>query len=150
MSSRFGYGKTNRRQRLRAAFCNPSGYRPIWPPLAAGRTHGSFTLSSTLAFGVAPGVHGHSVMVRPTGLVEIAGRSREHVIRLAAEFFAIVAKDRMSFTASVMIARPAERATATPTSSWSLLGSCRLSGAPSTCSAQPSPASAPVFCERAS
>jgi hypothetical protein len=50
--------------------------------------------------------------VTPAGLVQIAGRSREHVIRLAAEFFATVALDRLPFAVAAVIGdrtRPAER-----------------------------------------
>jgi hypothetical protein len=52
-----------------------------------------------------------AVAVTPAGLVQIAGRSREHVIRLTAEFFATVARDRMPFAVAAMIgdrARPGE------------------------------------------
>ena len=47
----------------------------------------------------------------PAGFVQITGRSREHVIRLAAEFFATVARDRMPFAVAAVIgerARPRE------------------------------------------
>jgi hypothetical protein len=44
-----------------------------------------------LAFAVAPGPHGRGVTVHPGAGVEVVGRSREHVIRLAAFFFATVA-----------------------------------------------------------
>jgi hypothetical protein len=60
---------------------------------------------------IAPGRHGVAIVVTPAGLVQIAGRSREHVIRLAAEFFATVARDRMPFAVAAVIgerARPAE------------------------------------------
>jgi hypothetical protein len=55
-------------------------------------------LPAAPAFAVASGPHGHGVIVHPGAGVEVLGRSREHVIRLAAFFFATVARDRLPFS----------------------------------------------------
>jgi len=77
--------------------------------LPAGDVVATFLLPGKLSL-IAPGRHG-AVFVTPAGLVQIAGRSREHVVQLAAEFFATVARDRMPFAVAAVIgdrARPAE------------------------------------------
>jgi hypothetical protein len=115
-----GYRKTARRQRLRGPFLRPDITRDAhrrpralsWPPVPAGDVATTFMLPPMLAFAVAPGRHGVGVTVNPAGLVEIAGRSREHVIQLAADFFAVVARERLPFTVAAIIGdrgRPEER-----------------------------------------
>jgi hypothetical protein len=89
----------------------PQGRRIIvWPIPPTGDITATFLLPGELSL-IAPGQHGVAVAVTPAGLVQIAGRSREHVIRLAAEFFATVARDRMPFAVAAVIgdrARPGE------------------------------------------
>jgi hypothetical protein len=106
------YRKTGRRQRRHPAWSpRPQGRRTIvWPVPPTGDITATFLLPGELSL-IAPGQHGVAVAVTPAGLVQIAGRSREHVIRLAAEFFATVARDRMPFAVAAVIgdrARPAE------------------------------------------
>ena len=116
--SRRNYRKTSRRQRRRAVWSARSMSRDMaghrgtiaWPVAPIGDVTATFLLPGELSL-IAPGRHGVAVTVTPAGLVQIAGRSREHVIRLAAEFFTVVACDRMPFTVSAVIgdrARPAE------------------------------------------
>jgi hypothetical protein len=104
------YRKTNRRQRRRPVWSPRLRERRtiVWP--ATGDVTATFLLPGELSL-IAPGLHGVAIAVTPAGLVQIAGRSREHVIRLAAEFFATVARDRMPFAVAAVIgdrARPAE------------------------------------------
>jgi hypothetical protein len=105
------YRKTNRWQRHAMWSPRPQGRRTIiWPVPPTGDVTATFLLPGELSL-IAPGRHGVAVAVTPAGLVQIAGRSREHVIRLAAEFFATVAHDRMSFAVAAVIgdqARPGE------------------------------------------
>jgi hypothetical protein len=106
------YRKTNRRQRRHPVWSpRPQGRRTIvWPVPPTGDITARFLLPGELSL-IAPGRHGVAVAVTPAGLVQIAGRSREHVIRLAAEFFATVARDRMPFAVAAVIgdrARPGE------------------------------------------
>jgi hypothetical protein len=115
------YRKTNRRQRVRVTSRDIAGHRVtrpqgrctiIWPVPPAGDVMATFLLPGELSL-IAPGRHGLTVAVTPAGLVQIAGRSREHVIRLAAEFFAAVARDRLPFAVAAVIgdrARPGELA----------------------------------------
>lgn len=106
MSGRSHYRKTARRQ------SPPRRIPAAWPAPGAGEVVGSFMLPPALAL-IAPGRHG-MVVVTPAGLVEVDGRSRDHVIRLAADFFARVARDRLPFTVSAQIgdrARPSSRDT---------------------------------------
>jgi hypothetical protein len=106
------YRKTNRRQRRRPLSWSPGPQRRhsiAWPVLPAGDVVATFLLPGKLSL-IAPGRHG-AVVVTPAFLVQIAGRSREHVVELAAEFFATVARDRMPFAVAAVIgdrARPAE------------------------------------------
>lgn len=105
------YRKTSRRQRRHPAWSpRPQGRRTIeWPP-PTGDVLTTFLLPGELSL-IAPGRHSLAVAVTPAGLVQIAGRSREHVIRLAAEFFATVARDRLPFVVAAVIgdrARPGE------------------------------------------
>jgi hypothetical protein len=70
--------------------------------LPAGDVVATFLLPGKLSL-IAPGRHG-AVVVTPAGLVQIAGRSREHVVQSAA-------RDRMPFAVAAVIgdrARPAE------------------------------------------
>ena len=86
------YRKTNRRLRRRPLSWSPGPQRRhsiAWPVLPAGDVVATFLLPGRLSL-IAPGRHG-AVVVTPAGLVKIAGRSREHVVQLAAEFFATVA-----------------------------------------------------------
>jgi hypothetical protein len=106
------YRKTPRRQHRRPVWSlRPQGRRIIvWPIPPTGDITATFLLPGELSL-IAPGQHGVAVAVTPAGLVQIAGRSREHVIRLAAEFFATVARDRMPFAVAAVIgdrARPGE------------------------------------------
>jgi hypothetical protein len=106
------YRKTGRRQRRHPVWSpRPQGRRTIvWPVPPTGDVTATFLLPGELSL-IAPGQHGVAVAVTPAGLVHIAGRSREHVIRLAAEFFATVACDRMPFAVAAVIgdrARPGE------------------------------------------
>jgi hypothetical protein len=106
------YRKTGRRQRRHPVWSpRPQGRRTIvWPVPPTGDITATFLLPGELSL-IAPGQHGVAVAVTPAGLVQIAGRSREHVIRLAAEFFATVARDRMPFAVAAVIgdrARPGE------------------------------------------
>jgi hypothetical protein len=113
------YRKTNRRQRVRVTSRDIAGHRVtrpqgrctiIWPVPPAGDVMATFLLPGELSL-IAPGRHGLTVAVTPAGLIQIAGRSREHVIRLAAEFFAAVARDRLPFAVAAVIgdrARPGE------------------------------------------
>jgi hypothetical protein len=106
------YRKTNRRQRRRPVWSpRPQERRTIvWPLPPTGDVTATFLLPGELSL-IAPGRHGLAVTVTPAGLVQIAGRSREHAIRLAAEFFATVALDRLPFEVAAVIddrARPAE------------------------------------------
>jgi hypothetical protein len=106
------YRKTNRRQRRRPAWTpRPRERRTIvWPAAPTGDVTATFLLPGELSL-IAPGHHGLAVAVTPAGLVQIAGQSREHVIRLAAEFFATAARDRMPFAVAAVIgdrARPAQ------------------------------------------
>jgi hypothetical protein len=81
-----------------------------WPAPPTGDVTATFLLPGELSL-IAPGRHGVAIAVTPAGVVQIAGRSREHVIRLAAEFFATVARDRTPFTVTAVIgdrARPAQ------------------------------------------
>jgi hypothetical protein len=103
------YRKTPRRQRRRPAWSpRPRERRTIvWPVPPTGDVTATFLLPGELSL-IAPGHHGLAVTVTPAGL----GRSREHVIRLAAEFFATVALDRLPFAVAAVIGdrtRPAER-----------------------------------------
>jgi hypothetical protein len=107
------YRKTNRRQRRHPVWSpRPRERRTIvWPVPPIGDVTATFLLPGELSL-IAPGHHGLAVTVTPAGLVQIAGRSREHVIRLAAEFFATVALDRLPFAVAAVIGdrtRPAER-----------------------------------------
>jgi hypothetical protein len=106
------YRKTGRRQRRHPVWSpRPQGRRTIvWPVPPTGDITATFLLPGELSL-IAPGQHGVAVAVTPAGLVQIAGRSREHVIRLAAQFFATVARDRMPFAVAAVIgdrARPGE------------------------------------------
>jgi len=106
------YRKTGRRQRRHPVWSpRPQGRRTIvWPVPPTADITATFLLPGELSL-IAPGQHGVAVAVTPAGLVQIAGRSREHVIRLAAEFFATVARDRMPFAVAAVIgdrARPGE------------------------------------------
>jgi hypothetical protein len=106
------YRKTSRRQRRHPVWSpRAQGRRTIaWPVPPIGDVTATFLLPGELSL-IAPGHHGLAVAVTPAGLVQIAGRSREHVIRLAAEFFATVARDRMPFSITAVIgdrARPGE------------------------------------------
>jgi hypothetical protein len=106
------YRKTNRRQRRHLVWSpRPQGRHTIvWPVPPTGDVTATFLLPGELSL-IAPGRHGLAVAVTPAGLVQIAGRSREHVIRLAAEFFATVARDRMPFAVAAVIgdrAKPGE------------------------------------------
>jgi hypothetical protein len=106
------YRKTNRRQRRHPVWSpRPRGRRPIvWAVPPTGEVTATFLLPGGLSL-IAPGRHGLAVAVTPAGLVQIAGRSREHVIRLAAEFFPTLARDHMPFAVAAVIgdrARPAE------------------------------------------
>ena len=106
------YRKTPRRQRRRPVWSpRPQERRTIaWPAPPIGDVTATFLLPGELSL-IAPGRHGLAVTVTPAGLVQIAGLSREQVIRLAAEFFATVARDRMPFAVAAVIgdrARPAE------------------------------------------
>jgi hypothetical protein len=103
------YRKTNRRQRRHPVW-SPRGRAIVWPVPPTGDVMATFLLPGELSL-IAPGQHGLAVAVTPAGLVQIAGRSREHVIRLAAEFFATVARDRMPFAVAAVVgdrARPGE------------------------------------------
>jgi hypothetical protein len=110
MSGRSGYRKTNRRiratPRAGEALRRIRGTSPAWPPHCSAPAR--FRLPPVLAFAVAPGPHGHGVIVHPGAGVEVIGRSREHVIRLAAFFFAMVARDRLPFSVVASIG-PVER-----------------------------------------
>jgi hypothetical protein len=101
------YRKTTRRQRRHPVWWpRPQGRRTIeWPVPPTGHVLTTFLLPGELSL-IAPGRHSLAVAVTPAGLVQIAGRSREHVIRLAAEFFATVAGDRLPFVGGR--ARPGE------------------------------------------
>jgi hypothetical protein len=106
------YRKTPRRQRRHPVWSpRPQGRRTIvWPVPPTGDVTATFLLPGELSL-IAPGQHSLAVAVTPAGLVKIAGRSREHVIRLAAEFFATVARDRMPFAVAAVVgdrARPGE------------------------------------------
>src|SRR5260221_7204851 len=98
------YRKTNRWQRRHAMWSpRPQGRRTIiWPVPPTGDVTATFLLPGELSL-IAPGRHGLTVAVTPAGLVQIAGRSREHVIRLAAEFFATIARDRMPFAVAAAV-----------------------------------------------
>ncbi len=97
------YRKTNRRQRRHPVWSpRPQGRRTIvWPVPPTGDVTATFLLPGELSL-IGPGRHGVAVAVTPAGLVQIAGRSREHVIRLAAEFVATVARDRMPFAVAAV------------------------------------------------
>jgi hypothetical protein len=106
------YRKTTRRQRRHPVWWpRQQGRRTIeWPVPPIGVVLTTFLLPGELSL-IAPGRHSLAVAVTPAGLVQIAGRSREHVIRLAAEFFATVARDRLPFVVAAVIgdrARPGE------------------------------------------
>jgi hypothetical protein len=98
------YRKTNRRQRRRPVWSpRPQERRTIvWPVPPTGDVTGTFLLPGELSL-IAPGRHGVAIVVTAGGFVQIARRSREHVIRLAAEFFATVARDRMPFAVAAVI-----------------------------------------------
>src|SRR5260370_2852523 len=102
------YRKTNRRQRRHPVWSpRPQGRRTIvWPVPPTGDVTATFLLPGELSL-IAPGRHGVAVAVTPAGLVQIAGRSREHVIRLAAEFVATGARDRMPFAVAAVVCDPA-------------------------------------------
>jgi hypothetical protein len=104
------YRKTTRRQRRHPVWSPcPQGRRTIaWPVPPTGDVTATFLLPGELSL-IAPGRHGLAVAVTPAGLVQIAGRSREHVIRLAAEFFATVARDRLPFAVAAVIGERARR-----------------------------------------
>jgi hypothetical protein len=97
------YRKTTRRQRRHPVWWpRPQGRRTIeWPVPPTGHVLTTFLLPGELSL-IAPGRHSLAVAVTPAGLVQIAGRSREHVIRLAAEFFATVARDRLPFVVAAV------------------------------------------------
>jgi hypothetical protein len=98
------YWKTPRRQSRRPAWSpRPQEWRTIvWAVTPIGDVTATFLLPGELSL-IAPGCHGLDVTVTPGGLVQIAGRSREHVIRLAAESFATVARDRLPFSVAAVI-----------------------------------------------
>ena len=60
-------------------------------------------LPKTLAFAVAPGVHGYGVEVLNGGVAQIIGNSAEHCFLLARAFFAKVATERPGFTVTASI-----------------------------------------------
>jgi hypothetical protein len=106
------YHKTNRRQRRHSVWSpRPQGQRTIiWPVPPVGDVTATFLLAGELSL-IAPRRHGLAVAVTPAGLVQTAGRSREHVIRLAAEFSATVAGVRLPFAVAAVNgdrARPGE------------------------------------------
>jgi hypothetical protein len=110
MSGRAKYRKTSRRWSgaARAAHAARRRHLEMWSiPGGSGQAGreivGAFLLPPQLAFAVPPGPHGSGVVVKPTGRVVIAGRSREHAIRLAAGFFAVVARDRLPFSVVAQI-----------------------------------------------
>lgn len=105
------YRRTSRRQRRRPLSWSPGPQRRhsiAWPVLPAGDGVARFLLPGKPSL-IAPGRH-RTVVVTPAGF-KIAGRSREHVVHLAAEFFATVARDRTPFAVAAVIgdrAKPAE------------------------------------------
>jgi hypothetical protein len=98
------YRKTTRRQRRHPVWSpRPQGCRTIvWPAPPTGDVVATFLLPGELSL-IGPGRHGLAVAVTLAGLVQIAGRSREHVIRLASELLATVARDRMPFAVAAVI-----------------------------------------------
>jgi hypothetical protein len=103
------YRKTSRRQPLRPVWSpRPQERRTIiWPVPPTGDVTATFLLPGELSL-IAPGHYG-PVVVTPAGLVKIAGRSRGHVVQLAAEFFATIARDRMPFAVAAVIGDRARR-----------------------------------------
>src|SRR5207237_1393004 len=85
------YRKTSHRQRRHPLSWSPGPQRRhsiAWPVLPAGDV--VLLLPGRLSL-IAPGRHG-AVVMTPAGLVQIAGRSREQVVQLGADFFASVAR----------------------------------------------------------